>query len=170
MENSRGSKVNNEQLAPCLFISVESRKGGVGKTTAALCLARILKRRGYAVLVLDLDITGTDAAYIAEAPFWAKDLHIIQEIGEGEAVPISANLIKMFDKYFMSGSRLPEFSVTPHVPYTLLVDLERVNVFGSQIYNTDIAGERDKLNGVTCIERPSILFDEFAYIVVARVY
>ena len=41
------------------IISVESRKGGVGKTTAALNLSNLLVERGYKVLLLDIDITGT---------------------------------------------------------------------------------------------------------------
>jgi len=59
-----------KQYAADLIVSVESRKGGVGKTTAALCLSRLLRKREYAVLVLDLDVTGTNAADIAESPFW----------------------------------------------------------------------------------------------------
>ena len=62
-------KVNHKKDAPNLIVSVESRKGGVGKTTAALCLGRILRNKGYAVLVLDLDVTGTNAADIADSPF-----------------------------------------------------------------------------------------------------
>ena len=42
-------------------VSVESRKGGVGKTTAALNLARLFQKRQHAVLFLDVDMTGTNA-------------------------------------------------------------------------------------------------------------
>jgi len=45
-----------------IIISVESRKGGVGKTTAALCMGKILLKNGYAVLLIDTDITGTNIA------------------------------------------------------------------------------------------------------------
>ena len=56
-----------------LFISVESRKGGVGKTTAALNLARLLLKKQRAVLLSDADITGTDAVECLVSPFW-KDM------------------------------------------------------------------------------------------------
>lgn len=36
------------------IISVESRKGGVGKTTVAINLASLLHERGYNVLLIDL--------------------------------------------------------------------------------------------------------------------
>ena len=92
-----------------LIVSVESRKGGVGKTTAALCLGRLLKQRGYAVLVLDLDVTGTNAADIADSPFWAKDIHTVRDsagiVSEGRPPPV--NLLTMFERCFMSGQRCP---------------------------------------------------------------
>ncbi len=71
--------MKNKQEIPDLIVSVESRKGGVGKTTAALCLARLLLKKGYAVLVLDLDVTGTNASDIAKSPFWKNYLNIIHE-------------------------------------------------------------------------------------------
>ena len=39
--------------------SVESRKGGLGKTTIALNLSKALIDKGYDVLLIDCDITGT---------------------------------------------------------------------------------------------------------------
>lgn len=41
------------------YFSIESRKGGVGKTTVALNLGAKLLEVGYKVLLLDCDITGT---------------------------------------------------------------------------------------------------------------
>jgi hypothetical protein len=70
-------------LPDVLLVSVESRKGGVGKTTAALNLARLLlEKRKRAVLFLDIDITcvavGTalsggppHRSQRAELPHWA---------------------------------------------------------------------------------------------------
>ena len=48
------------------IISVESRKGGVGKTTAALNLADLVLEKGYKVLLLDLDITGTSISHLTD--------------------------------------------------------------------------------------------------------
>jgi len=52
-------------------ISVESRKGGVGKTTAALVLANLLVETGSRVLFIDADITGTNTACaVRDSPIW----------------------------------------------------------------------------------------------------
>ncbi len=145
-----------------LIISVESRKGGVGKTTAALCLARLLRKRDYSVLVLDLDVTGTNAADIAKSPFWESDLHVIKEMVNGIAKnnytlpPI--NLLTLFDQFFMNGKAIPAFSTQNTTKEDMLVDLTKVNVLGSQIYKVD--KDDNKSRGATCIEQPGILFDD----------
>jgi cellulose biosynthesis protein BcsQ len=100
----------NQDNSP-LIVSVESRKGGVGKTTAALCLARLLRQKGYTVLVLDLDITGTDAADIVKSPFWERDIHIIEKSDEQKEYRGALNLITLFDQYFMAGMPVPDFAV-----------------------------------------------------------
>ena len=136
-----------------LIVSVESRKGGVGKTTAALCLARTLLRRDYSVLVLDMDVTGTNAADIAKSPFWIDDIHIIGEGNEEKNINHPLNLITLFDKQFMTGQAAPAFSTTAK-PRNVLIDLAKVNILGSQLYQID--GGR----GTSCIECPAILFDD----------
>ena len=51
--------------------SIESRKGGVGKTTIALNLAKALIDKGQDVLLIDCDITGTPITKAAEqSVFW----------------------------------------------------------------------------------------------------
>lgn len=153
-------KVNKRQDGPDLIISVESRKGGVGKTTAALCLASLLRRRGYSVLVLDMDVTGTDAADIASSPFWVNDLHVIREPNEQDVGDRPANLIKLFDQYFMAGRMIPEFSTqkSQTAPKRILLDQSKVNVLGSQIYR--IHPEDKNTRSTTSIEQPGILFDD----------
>ncbi len=160
---SDGSKQSH---FPDLIVSVESRKGGVGKTTAALCLGRILRRQGYAVLVLDMDVTGTDAAEIAGSPFWSSDLHVIRQRSSDEKdrdseVPV--NLLALFDECFMTGQPLPDFSIASPEAVGLPVNLDRVNVLGSQIYRIE-GQQRSESNrpnqGMTCLERPSVLFDD----------
>ena len=136
-----------------LIVSVESRKGGVGKTTAALCLARTLLRRDYRVLVLDMDVTGTNAADIAKSPFWIDDIHIICESKQEKNSSPPLNLITLFDKQFMTGKAAPAFSTTAK-PQNLLINLAKVNILGSQFYQTD------DVRGTSCIECPAILFDD----------
>ena len=136
-----------------LIVSVESRKGGVGKTTAALCLARTLLHQRYRVLVLDMDVTGTNAADIANSPFWKDDIHIIYEGNEEKSSNRPLNLITLFDKQFMTGQAAPEFSTTAKTR-NILIDLTKVNILGSQLYQID--GGRE----TSCIECPAILFDD----------
>ena len=128
--------MNHKKDAPDLIVSVESRKGGVGKTTAALCLGRILRNEGYAVLVLDLDVTGTNAADIADSPFWIDDLHIVQKLDRAGTAADPLNLIELFDRSFMAGRAIPDFSTQDSSSELLLVDLKKVNVLGSQVYKT----------------------------------
>ena len=62
-----------------LFFSIESRKGGVGKTTVALNVCQMLLKKGYAVLMLDCDITGTSSAESSEnSEFWKENIHVIK--------------------------------------------------------------------------------------------
>jgi cellulose biosynthesis protein BcsQ len=61
-----------------LIISVELRKGGVGKTTAALTLAKIYLDKKYRVLFLDLDLTGTNIIDQIGKLYWEKSSHILE--------------------------------------------------------------------------------------------
>ena len=66
--------------------SIESRKGGVGKTTIALNLAKSLLSRG-PVLLLDCDITGTSISEPAiKSVYWQDVLPCVApDIPEGVA-------------------------------------------------------------------------------------
>ena len=147
---------------PDLIVSVESRKGGVGKTTAALCLGRLLKNKGFAVLVLDLDVTGTNAADIATSPFWENDLHVVRETRKGDGGREgNINFLTLFDQCFMTGNPVPPFSHDSTDAGEMSIDLDRVNVLGSQIYRMDDSNDEKKKNkGLTCLERPNVLFDD----------
>jgi len=59
-------------------ISVESRKGKVGKTTAALNLSYLLSKQGYSFLLLDIDITGTSISVSNSSSFWAGQINPIK--------------------------------------------------------------------------------------------
>lgn len=92
--------MNNDYYA----ISVESRKGGVGKTTAALNLAKLFIDRGFPVLFLDADITGTNIGNAINSPFWKEVTNVIQEENA------NANLLEWFDRKFMCGKHIPDFA------------------------------------------------------------
>jgi hypothetical protein len=81
-----------------VIISVESRKGGVGKTTAALSAAKVLAENGYAVLLIDCDVTGTNIACIIDSPFWKNDSVIVETDNK------PCNLLTVFLHYIKDGS------------------------------------------------------------------
>lgn len=136
---------SNDSSNEKYIISVESRKGGVGKTTAALCLAKLLKKKGYAVLFLDLDITGTDAADIREFFYWKDILNIVTITDDKTKKSDPVNLIELFSSYFMSGKN----------SLKIKHKVNKINLLGSHLYNSD-----QTKDGVTCIEKPGVLFDE----------
>jgi len=146
----------------CVIISVESRKGGVGKTTAALNLARILlEQRKRAVLFLDVDITGTNVMDCLDAPFWKDICHAVADCTKKKPDP--ANLLALFERQFMPGLGIPGFMKkgarkSRSGNGCLGVAPDKINVIGSQVY--DLTGSRKEENGDTCICKPSILFDE----------
>ena len=82
--------------------SIESRKGGVGKTTIALNLAKLLLRKG-PVLLLDCDVTGTSVSDPAKnSPFWAKDAHVLSFVDDnGDEHEL--NLLHYFLEDFIKG-------------------------------------------------------------------
>jgi len=131
-----------------IFISVESRKGGVGKTTAALNLAKLLNEKDYAVLFLDLDITGTNvvSAHINKSPFWEDITHIVKMESTEDAV----NLLAIFEQRFMVGLGVPDFTTLSQQRKNCLpINSNKINVIGSQIYGKE---------GIIC--KPNLLFDE----------
>jgi len=126
------------------IISVESRKGGVGKTTAALNLSDLLIKKEYNILLLDVDITGTSIAGSYNSSFWKDKIHPIKLNDE------KVNLLKIFHNTFMKGEKNPEFSIDDKKD-NFLLKCGTINVFDSEIYNDDNA---------TLICDPRILFDE----------
>ena len=81
--------------------SVESRKGGVGKTTIALNLAKVLAGKKYDVLLIDCDITGTPITKAAEkSVFWKDEVWAEYEGME------PMNLIDFYEnKYLLEGKK-----------------------------------------------------------------
>ncbi|MFX0203086.1 MAG: hypothetical protein ACFFCW_43840 [Candidatus Hodarchaeota archaeon] len=127
------------------------------KTGAGLNLARILlKKKEYAVLFLDADITGTNALDFRNSPFWKDTCHAVQSI-TGDT-PHDANLLDLFERRFMTGRfNIEMTSNRQQKDESLIIKLKKINIIGSEIYD---------LNGIpntsdnTLICKPSILFDE----------
>lgn len=135
-----------------IIISVESRKGGVGKTTAALCISKSLLENGYAVLLIDTDITGTNIADCIDSPFWHDSLNILTILKNKKK--LRTNLLSLFEENFMNGNKLPSFQSNQDRSSNnrLNPDLNKVNVIGSHIYSPD--GEP------ATICKPAVLFDQ----------
>lgn len=159
--NENPQNPSSTSRIPNLIVSVESRKGGVGKTTAALCLSRLLISRGYAVLFLDLDFTGTNAADIADSPFWLNDVAVVKNGKTADAKSKPCNLLQLFDQGYMSGELIPKFSIqSSSSKNTIQCDLNKINIIGSQIYRTEKEHNCRLMNTDSCIMQPSDLFDK----------
>lgn len=109
--------------------SIESRKGGVGKTTIALNLAHALISKG-PVLLLDCDITGTSISEPASnSPFWHEYTNVI--VGPNGS-PL--NLLGYFLKSYIRGNeRLDE--VLSADKWTA----RKINVIGSDLYDSALS-------------------------------
>ena len=114
------------------LISVESRKGGVGKTTAALNLGYLLKQH-YHVLLLDIDITGTSIRAIQESRFWMNDTHLLTDY-EGNAV----NLLQYYTNSYLKGKPLFDFSRNKEQGKVQVVE-DDINVLASELYGDDVS-------------------------------
>lgn len=133
------------------IISVESRKGGVGKTTAALNLSRLLIDNGYAVLFIDIDITGTNVIEALDSSYWKQIINPIQFKGK------NANLLSLYQEIFMRGMKLPSWKYLDDTEDSIDFGLRKgnINILGSEIYNKIDNGKQSNL-----ICNPSLLFDE----------
>ena len=128
-----------------VYISIESRKGGVGKTTTALTLAETLLKDGWQVLMFDMDIIGTRL----DASFIQANKKLIHEVKRnGTAV----NLIEVFKSVYMAGRNIPGFALEANnVHRSLTFEPDKCNYIGSNIY--------DSTNGTKLLEDPRILYD-----------
>ena len=119
--------------------SIESRKGGVGKTTVELNLAKVLISKGYDVLLMDCDITGTPISEAAtHSPFWKDSVKVCPQ-----------NLIAYYESDFLSGK---------HVSSSLACGLDyergKIHLIGSEIY---------KRNGELIIDPRNLMDDLHSY-------
>lgn len=117
-------------MANYKLISVESRKGGVGKTTAALNLGYLLKEK-YHVLLLDIDITGTSIRAVQESRFWMRDTRLLTSL---EGSPI--NLLQYFTDTYLKGKNLFKFTCSLE-PGKIQIEDGTINVIASELYGED---------------------------------
>ena len=112
------------------LISVESRKGGVGKTTAALNLGYLLREK-YHVLLLDIDITGTSIRTIQKSRFWKEDAFLLEDL-DGETI----NLLQYFANKYLKGEDLADFGKDGEEG-KICVKEKTINVMASELYGED---------------------------------
>ena len=111
-----------------LLVSVQSQKGGVGKSTAALALADLLATdEKWNVLVIDADITGTNLAHAVEASFWSDRVHVV---GKNDEQWSSFDLGVDFIHEYLSGASVPSF-LEDAKSVSLTFDVGRPNIMGS---------------------------------------
>ena len=104
--------------------SIESRKGGVGKTTIAMNLGKQLLKSG-PVLLLDCDITGTSISDPASNSVYWKDEANVLKYEDGTPY----NLLGYFlDTYVKGGGVIEDFTKEG------MLQERKINVIGSQLY------------------------------------
>ena len=125
------------------YISIQSQKGGVGKSSVALHLAKQLLAT-CEVLFLDLDLTGTSAALAVEnlqkEGFWKDSLHIVSY--ENPSQNEYVNLTTLFTKYMAGNSASQDIS-------------RQLNPGQINVLSSHITRDEDKSTYYT----PSVLFD-----------
>ena len=137
--------------------SVESRKGGVGKTTIALNLAKALIDKGQDVLLIDCDITGTPITKAAEhSVFWKDDVWAEYEGQE------PMNLIDFYENRYLLEDKNGE-ALANQLGYKK----GKIHLIGSDIYGMDgelIIDPRDlmdELHSYWFVEMVKELVDSF---------
>lgn len=125
------------------LFSVESRKGGVGKTTIALNLGVKLLEMDYKVLLLDCDITGTSISDCSEdSVYWKDAIHVIKKKKDKEV--ISVNLLDYFKNCYLVG-KTENWEKNGDSPF----NIEELNYIGSELYDDE-----------TLVIDPRVLMDE----------
>ena len=150
----------------CYVISIESRKGGVGKTTVAKNLARYLKeqKKDYEILLIDLDITGTVYPSSAEehrVPNYFLSAETKKD--DDKEKDEHLDILDLFE-YYMSGKNIPspkwihsdETIKKTESTKNIIFKLGMVNVISSWLKRESC----DKANEKKYKYVPAVLFDE----------
>lgn len=137
--NNANSIIDNSKYK---LISIESRKGGVGKTTIAMNLAKVLRKIKYSVLVIDCDIIGTSISGATHSDFFKEE---VVELLDYEGNPI--NLIGYYQKQYLKGNN--DASV---LFQSIGSDQNKNKIF---VLESDLFDSDNKL-----IIHPSLLMDE----------
>ena len=112
--------------------SVESRKGGVGKTTIALNLAKVLERKKYDVLLIDCGITGTPITKAAwHSPFWRNNV-VAAFKGHPDMDGNPFNLISYYKIVYLKGKESDAELLLRHETLK-----GKIHLIGSDIYDED---------------------------------
>lgn len=130
------------------IISVESRKGGVGKSTVALNLASLLNDRNNRVLLIDVDITGTSIDGFMKSSLWKEEFNSVL-FGNKKI-----NLLDYFQNYFQNGRNTIEFISNSQCNFLsencFQIREDSINYIQSELYDENMS--------VIC--DPRLLFDE----------
>ena len=140
-----------------VYISIESRKGGVGKTTVALTLAELFLQKGYQVLLVDMDIIGTRI----DKTFIEGHQNLLHEVSY-EGAPV--NLLKLFNEVYISGKNVPAFMPDNEKQSNYLTfERGKCNIIGSDLYSKKEDGEdmKEEEEKNTILEDPRVLYDAF---------
>lgn len=113
------------------YFSIESRKGGVGKTTVALNLGAKLLEMKYKVLLLDCDITGTSISVCSKTSiYWKDTVHVIKK--KLDKKDVAVNLLDYFKNCYLIGKE-EAWTKKDGSPY----DSSRLNVIGTELYDEE---------------------------------
>lgn len=144
------------------YFSIESRKGGVGKTTVALNLGAKLLENGYKVLLLDCDITGTSISICSEnSDYWKDTVHVIKKADKKKEA-VAVNLLDYFKNCYLIGKEETWIKMDGSV-----FDLSKLNVIGTELYDEEklVIDPRvlmDELHSYWVITMLQELSDEFS--------
>ncbi len=101
-------------------------------------------QEGYKVLLIDVDITGTNITAANKSTFWNEQINIIKYNDK------DVNLFEIFQEKYMNGNIIPSMSIKKKdIANSYLINGELINVIGSEI------NVSSKLN-----YDPRIIFDE----------
>jgi hypothetical protein len=148
------------------IISIESLKGGVGKTTLGLGLAKLLLDSGNQVMVFDFDFAGTElqlaCKVLEKHNYWHDKFHYVVEKRDNVKGFRPVNLVEMFSQYMKSPQPFKilwsssKKTATPSESGKLVLSKDKINVFSS------ILGRMSKQNAKNnCLPYygPETLFD-----------